>query len=74
MAILLTWALLNFTFPLLSYTSAFRYLYPIWVFALHLQMGGYFTLMPSATSLLFGPENNSFITGLSFGATVSLLH
>ena len=74
MAIMLTWAVLNSTFPLLSYTSVFRYLYPIWIFAMHLQMGGYFTLMPSATSLLFGPENNSFIIGLSYSAIVSKLH
>lgn len=64
----LFWAFMLGTFPFISQTSAFRALYPIWVFVLYFLLAGHFVLAPGAAGRIFGPRYLSTIYGLIFFA------
>ncbi|KAM3186732.1 hypothetical protein ACTXT7_003754 [Hymenolepis weldensis] len=63
-----SWAIIQATFPYISQSSAFKVLYPIWVFILYFQMAGHFVLAPGAAGRIFGPRYLSIIYGLIFFA------
>ncbi|VDN16575.1 unnamed protein product [Dibothriocephalus latus] len=66
---LVQWALLMATFPIIGEASYIKVLYAIWVFGLFFTMAGHFVLMPAACTSCFGPKNMATIYGLLYLAT-----
>lgn len=69
----ITWTIMHATFPFISQTSAFRVLYPIWVFILYFQLAGHYVLAPAAAGKVFGPRYLSTIYGFTFMANVGFV-
>ncbi len=67
---LLQWAVLFGTFPLVAMTDCFNVFYPIWVFALYFSMSGHFVLMPGACSRIFGAKYMATTYSLLYLTTV----
>ncbi|VUZ43148.1 unnamed protein product [Hymenolepis diminuta] len=64
----ISWAIMQATFPFISQSSAFKALYPIWVFILYFQLAGHYVLAPATAGRIFGPRYLSTIYGLIFFA------
>ncbi|VDN99003.1 unnamed protein product [Rodentolepis nana] len=71
---LITWAIILFTFPyIVQVQTGSMVIYAIWVSLLFLCLSGTFVLMPGATSRVFGPDYMAVNYGMVFTGFVGSL-
>ncbi|VDD81082.1 unnamed protein product [Mesocestoides corti] len=69
--LLVQWAILFGTLPVIAMTRAFQALFAVWVFLLFFTMSGHFVLLPGACSRIFGPKYMATTYGLLYFTTAS---
>ncbi|CAL8085004.1 unnamed protein product [Calicophoron daubneyi] len=72
-AMFLLWGVFLITFPHLYLVpeDALKPVYALWVFAMYFTISGAFSMMPSATNILFGPKHVAVNYGVIFSSFVA---